>query len=431
MTDAFAHLPHIKSHDDLTLYELIPNVVWIFDLDRHGWWWGNEAAIKFWNLQSLDELVAKDLSDDTQGARDRTKQTFDLAVKNGLTIDPWTTYPQGKPKTLYMMHRAVLVGPERHRAIIAYINEEVNLGEVPENLLLVEAMRYTTVLVTSFTLEGEPLVENPAATETYRSIDGKKLPDGVSTFAARFADAEAGQNCLDLAIRLKGGRWTHVMKTDHGLRTHTLDIRMTRHPLNGDTLLLVAEDDVTPLHEAIEAAERAQDELRQLAHYDSLTGLPSPRLLDENSAALLANARRNKRKIGVMFVDLDGFKKVNDTWGHEAGDFVLKEVARRLLSTLRECDQTARVGGDEFVVLVSEVDEPSDAEQVAAKIIAELAQPIELNAVQGKPNALIGASIGIAFFPDHGDDLKGLIKAADQSMYQVKKQGKGHYNCAS
>ena len=157
-TEDYSHLTHIASHDELRLYELIPNVVWIFDLDKHGWWWGNEAAIKFWGLETVDDLINKDLSADTQGARDRTKQTFDLAAKNGLTIDPWTTYPGGKPKTLHMMHRAVTVGPDRHRAIIAYINEEVNLGEAPENLLLVEAMRYTSVIVTTFTLEGDPVV---------------------------------------------------------------------------------------------------------------------------------------------------------------------------------------------------------------------------------------------------------------------------------
>ena len=144
----YSHLIHIESHEELRLYELIPNVVWIFDLDKHGWWWGNKPALDFWGLETLDQLIDKDLSGDTQGARDRTKQTFDLAVKQGLTIDPWTTYPQGKPKTLMMMHRAVTVGPDRHRAIIAYINEEVNLGETPENLLLVEAARYTRVLVT-------------------------------------------------------------------------------------------------------------------------------------------------------------------------------------------------------------------------------------------------------------------------------------------
>lgn len=430
MNGDYSHLTHIKSLDELALYELIPNIVWVFDLDRHGWWWGNSAALDFWGLETVDDLVAKDLSDDTQGARNRTQQTFDLAAKNGITIDPWTTYPKGKPKTLNMMHRAVLIGPEQHRAIIAYINEDVNLGEVPENLLLVEAMRYTTVMVTSFTLDGTPVVENPAATEAYKSIDESRLVDGISAFTARFSVLEDGNACLDQALAEKGGRWTYLMNTDAGLRSHTLDIRMTRHPLNGDTLMLVVEYDVTPLHEALEAARQAQDELHRLANYDALTGLPSLRLLQQSSSTFLARADRHKQKIAVMFVDLDGFKMVNDTWGHAAGDAVLKEVAMRLLSTLRDCDQVARIGGDEFIVLISEVDDKDDAGHVASKIIEHLSLPIDLPDKPETTKAQIGASIGISFYPDHGTDMETLLKAADSSMYQVKSQGKGRYHFA-
>lgn len=430
MNADYSHLPHINSHADLALYELIPTIVWIFDLDRHGWWWGNEAAIKFWGLNTLEELLAKDLSDDNQGARDRTRQTFDLAAKNGLTVDPWTTYPNGKPKTMHMMHRAVLVGPERHRAIIAYINEDVNLGESPENLLLVEAMRYTTVLVTSFTLDGTPVVENPAATEAYKSIDTQNLPEGVSPFAARFADAADGRDCLQRALAEKGGRWSHLMKTDDGIRSHTLDIRMTRHPLTGVPLLLLAEYDVTPLHEALDAARDAQEELRRMAHYDALTGLPSLHLMRERSAMLLAQAERHRQKVAVMFVDLDGFKAVNDTWGHDAGDLVLKEVARRLSGCLRDVDQVARIGGDEFVVLLSEVRQKDDAGNVANKIIKALNTPIDIGSAAPGTEARIGASIGIAFFPDHGRTMDSVLKAADQSMYKVKAAGKGSFHFA-
>lgn len=431
MKGGYEHLIHIESHEEIALYELIPNVVWIFDLDRHGWWWGNSAALKFWGLKTLDELIAKDLSGDTQGARDRTKQTFDLAARNGLTVDPWTTYPNGKPKTLHMMHRAVLVGPDRHRAIIAYVNEEVNLGETPENLLLVEAMRYTTVLVTSFTVEGAPVVENPAATEAYNSIDVKGLPEGVSAFTARFMNVEEGQACLRQALAEKGGRWTYLMKTDKGVRSHTLDIRMTRHPLSGDTLLLVVEYDVTPLHEALDTAREAQEELRRMAHYDALTGLPSLRLLHDSASLLLAQAGRNGQKLATMFIDLDGFKAVNDTWGHGAGDAVLKEVARRLPACLRDSDQVARIGGDEFVVLLAGVESRESTECVGRKIIDVLAEPIDLDEVNIKAVARIGASVGVSFFPDHGRDIQTLLRAADQSMYRVKKSGKGAVSVAS
>ncbi|SEQ98137.1 diguanylate cyclase (GGDEF) domain-containing protein [Amphritea atlantica] len=428
MKDDYKHLIHIKSHDELELYELIPDVVWIFDLDKHGWWWGNQPALKFWGLSQLDELINKDLSGDTQGARDRTVQTFELAAKNGLTIDPWTTYPDGKPKTLYMKHRAVLVGPERHRAIIAYINEEVNLGETPENLLLVEAMRYTTVMVTSFTFEGEIVIENPAATEAYNHIDPKQISDQRSAFSARFATPAEGESLLQQAISEKGGRWTHLMHTSAGLRQHTLDIRITRHPLSGDFLILMAEYDVTPLYEALNEAHEAQEELRKMAHYDAVSGLPSLNFLMQHAPNYLARAERSRQQLAVMFIDLDGFKAINDSWGHDTGDQVLREIAQRLSGVLRDADQIARIGGDEFIILVDDIHDENSVTTVAEKIIHRLEGKISLKDSAAIPTQVrVSASIGIALFPEHGKTLEQLIKVADKAMYRVKNSGKASY----
>ncbi|UTW02309.1 sensor domain-containing diguanylate cyclase [Amphritea atlantica] len=428
MNAEYEHLIHIKTHEELALYELIPDAVWIFDLDKHGWWWGNQPALEFWGLSHLDELINKDLSGDTQGARDRTAQTFELAAKNGLTIDPWTTYPDGKPKTLYMRHRAVLVGPERHRALIAYINEEVNLGETPENLLLVEAMRYTTVLVTSFTFDGEVVVENPAATEAYKHIYPQQLPDDQSAFSARFADPEEGHSRLQQAIRDKGGRWTHMMRTSEGLRQHTLDIRITRHPLSGDFLILMTEYDVTQLYDALDEARNSQEELRKMAHYDAVTGLPSLNFLLQHAPNYLAKAERCRQQLAVMFIDLDGFKAINDTWGHDVGDQVLLEIAQRLSGILREADQVARIGGDEFIILVDDIHNENSVTTVSEKIIHQLEDRITVKDPAG-PNVQVevSASIGIALFPDHGSNLEQLIKVADKAMYRVKNSGKGDY----
>lgn len=421
-------LVHIKSHEELVLYDLIPDVVWVFDLDKHGWWWGNKEAIKFWGLDSLEELINKDLSGDTQGARERTVQTFELAARNGLSIDPWTTYPDGKPKTLYMRHRACLLGPERHRGIIAYVNEEVNLGETPENLLLVEAMRYTTVLVTCFTFDGQVVVENPAATDAYKHLPIELSPAACSPFSQRFDDPEEGQRCLTKAREQKGGRWTHVMQTSFGLRKHTLDIRITRHPLTGEFLILMAEYDVTEYYQALDKAEEVQSELRRMAHYDALTGLPSLYFLLEHAEIFFATAQRNKEKIAVLFIDLDGFKKVNDTWGHAIGDRVLIEAAKRTSKHLRRSDQAVRIGGDEFLVLLGGINQPEDAAEVAQKLIDSLEQDIQFDG-DDKDDicARISASIGISFYPDHGSDLERLIKVADTEMYKVKNSGKGNY----
>lgn len=419
----FDHLVHIETHEELRLYELIPNVVWVFDIDKHGWWWGNSAALEFWGLDSLQSLIDKDLSGDTQGARDRTLQTFELAVREGLTVDPWTTYPNGKPKTLLMMHRAVLLGPDRHRGIIAYINEQVNMGEQPENLLLMEAMRYTRVPATTFTLDGDPVVENPAATDAYNYLHDQPLDEGSCAFVARFNDPAQGRACLKRVQAGEEGRWDFIMQTAEGPRRHSLDIRRTRHPLNGDFLFLVVEYDFTELYEALEEIEAARAKLHDIAMKDALTGIHSLHYMQEAAKTELAHAARHQQKLWLMFIDLDGFKSINDSLGHSAGDEVLCEVARRLQAVIRAEDLLSRIGGDEYVVLLSHASTEADTTAVAQRILDRLQEPIS---VAGE-SARVSASIGIASFPSDGEDLESLLKAADAAMYRVKKDGKNGF----
>lgn len=420
-TSAYDHLTHINSHDELRLYELIPNVVWIFDLDRHGWWWGNQAAVAFWGLDSLQALIDKDLSGDTQGARDRTRQTFELAAKEGLTVDPWTTYPHGKPKTVLMMHRAVLLGPERHRGIIAFINDQVNLGEQPENLLMMEAMRYTRIPATTFTLSGETVIENPAATETYPPAQHSKTAE--SPFVARFASPEEGRACLQRIQDGEEGRWDFIMQTSAGERRHSLDIRRTRHPLNGDFLFLVVEYDFTERYEALAAAEEARTRLQDMAMKDALTGMYNLHYMQEAIKTEIIRAERHQKSLWLMFVDLDGFKHVNDSLGHAAGDKVLREAALRIQSVIRGGDLLARIGGDEYVVLLADEESETNARSVAERIIASLSEPIMVN----RHEIHLSASIGIAHYPDDGRDMDTLLKAADTAMYHVKNHGKNGF----
>ncbi|MBV0933898.1 GGDEF domain-containing protein [Marinobacterium weihaiense] len=419
----YDHLVHIESHDALRLYELIPNVVWVFDLDKHGWWWGNSAAVQFWGLDSLQELIDKDLSGDTQGARDRTLQTFELAVRDGLSVDPWTTYPNGKPKTLLMMHRAVLLGPDRHRGIIAYINEQVNMGEQPENLLLMEAMRYTRVPATTFTLEGDPVVENPAATDAYNYLHEQPLAEDGCAFVTRFADPAQGRDCLQRVQAGEEGRWDCIMQTATGPRRHSLDIRRTRHPLNGDFLFLVVEYDFTELYDALDEVEAARARLHDIAMKDALTGVHSLHYMQEAAKTEMAHAARHQHTLWLMFIDLDGFKAINDGLGHQAGDEVLCEAARRLQAVIRTEDLLARIGGDEFVVLLADGSSEADTASVAQRMLDTLGQPLHVAAGQAR----VSASIGIARFPEDGADLEALLKAADAAMYRVKKDGKNGF----
>ncbi|MFM6989533.1 MAG: diguanylate cyclase domain-containing protein [Arenimonas sp.] len=171
----------------------------------------------------------------------------------------------------------------------------------------------------------------------------------------------------------------------------------------------------------IQEQKDAEARIRHLALHDALTGLPNRTVFDSHLAAELASAKRNKEGFGLLFLDLDGFKTVNDRFGHGFGDRVLKEVAGRLRTALRESDLIARIGGDEFVVLLRRVTLLRDAEHVAAKIHAALAAPFELETRR----IACGTSIGIALYPQHGGDALALVAHADQAMYRAKAQGLG------
>ena len=160
----------------------------------------------------------------------------------------------------------------------------------------------------------------------------------------------------------------------------------------------------------------AEEKLQQMAHNDPLTGLPNRSLFHDRLEQGLAVAQRHQQKLAVLFMDLDHFKEINDTLGHDMGDELLKETANRLLACVRKSDTVARMGGDEFTVILTETTIPENAEHVAKNILATLLQPFELNGTRCN----VGCSIGIALYPKHGGDSETLLKNADTAMYQAK-----------
>lgn len=168
---------------------------------------------------------------------------------------------------------------------------------------------------------------------------------------------------------------------------------------------------------------RLLDEVRRQALHDPLTGLPNRVLLEERVRHSLAEAKRSQCKVGLLFVDLDRFKNVNDSLGHELGDALICESAARMSSILRETDTLGRMGGDEFVVALSGIRTGVDAERVARKILERLGEPF----VFGDQTLLASASIGIAIYPDDGEDYGTLLQRADSSMYAAKAAGRARF----
>ena len=167
----------------------------------------------------------------------------------------------------------------------------------------------------------------------------------------------------------------------------------------------------------------AEDRITYLATRDPLTELPNRVLLADRLAQAIAAAQRSQLSIAVLFVDLDRFKNINDSLGHEVGDLVLKGAAARLVACVRQGDTLARIGGDEFVIIVEELRHAEDAAQVAAKILSALSQPFE---VAGH-SLITSCSIGISIFPDDAPDERALMKNADIAMYHAKERGRNDY----
>lgn len=180
---------------------------------------------------------------------------------------------------------------------------------------------------------------------------------------------------------------------------------------------------VKQLQIEIEEREKIAAELNFLANHDALTGLPSLRLCKDRLDQSLAEARRNHQKSAVMFLDLDGFKEINDRHGHEFGDRVLKTCAERITAEIRETDTVARIGGDEFVIILSSLPESQIARRVASSLIEGISMPLCIDDIDVR----VSASIGIALYPQDGVTAEELIRSADKAMYRIKHAGKNSF----
>lgn len=202
---------------------------------------------------------------------------------------------------------------------------------------------------------------------------------------------------------------------------------------------LPIEDSVAPIHDRAHqitgavivfrdvSKARAQAlKLSQLAQHDFLTGLPNRMLLEERIVQAIGLACRREKQGAVFFLDLDGFKQVNDALGHAIGDLVLQETAARLLASVRTTDTVGRQSGDEFIILLPEMASPEDAIRIARKVLDACAQPYQID---GQAIELT-ISIGICLFPDDGMTLESVMAAADAAMYQAKALGKNKYQLA-
>jgi len=221
------------------------------------------------------------------------------------------------------------------------------------------------------------------------------------------ADGWTSEYKAEYRIRTQGGAMRWVM--GHG--------RAVRRNQAGKALRMVG------VTRDITMKKEVEDRIWKLAHSDFLTGLPNRPLFYDHLRQAIAHAKRRSQKLALLFIDLDGFKLINDQFGHDTGDGVLQEVANRLRLNIRGEDTVARTGGDEFIVILNGIHRPEDAAVVADKIILALGEQFTTCG----NTCSVGGSIGISIFPDDSDELETLVSHADDAMYQAKEKGKNNY----
>lgn len=299
---------------------------------------------------------------------------------------------------------------------------------------------FATVLIDIDLLLSDALVES-VLDEYIIAIRGKNaLGEKGDIF---YGDLEVFDSAIAKTdVRLPNGSWQIAFQmrddTDHlGLifTSWYWFVMMTITVLSGISvyallnkpyeLNIKVERATKKLRSEIKKRSTAEMRIRYMAEHDSLTGLPNRLLFNELAFSAIKQAKRKKSNIALYFMDVDGFKPVNDTYGHDVGDELLKQISKRLTLSIREADIVARIGGDEFVVLL--LDSDGSQINIAKNIINQISSSFD---IQGY-DIRVGISIGISRFPVNGDDLKSLVKSADTAMYAAKRAGRNNYKIAA
>src|SRR5437879_1691514 len=252
------------------------------------------------------------------------------------------------------------------------------------------------------------------------------------TIAEVFGDEAYGRMRPDIERVLGGANVQFELMIGEGARRRALQVSCgPPRGLEGEVLgVYVLATDGTQLKRAQEALRYAAIQLQHdarrlefLAHHDTLTGLPNRAMFSERAREAVAHARRHHKTAALLFIDLDNFKTVNDTLGHDVGDALLKIISSRLRASVRGDDFIARIGGDEFCVLLLDIADPREAAAVAQKLLHELGKSYRI----GEHTVHSGASVGIACVPQDGDDVATLLRLADLAMYRAKELGRNGY----
>lgn len=357
--------------------------------------------------------VAENLRKRLDGEVEDISYSFQGRRKDGMHIEAVVhgrrSEFDGKPAIIGVL----LDVTEQHQAIAALRDSEIMLREI------------TTVLgegVYALDRGGHVIFINPAAEQLLGWRREELLGrHGHETFHYKKPDGSPFPREECPVFKTIGSGRTYRSEEDFVVRKDGtfLPVTIVSTPLLRDGEIIGS---VAAFHDITEH-KLAMDRIQYLAHYDALTGLANRRLVQDRLEQALVRAKRNHQALAVLFLDLDRFKQINDTLGHDQGDELLKAVAARLTGSVRQEDTVSRLGGDEFVVVLPEIAHAGDAEIVAQKIVAAIRLPVVL--AGGELH--VTTSIGLAVYPQDGEAVTSLMKSADIALYRAKEGGRNRY----
>ncbi|RLD11734.1 MAG: hypothetical protein DRI56_00435 [Chloroflexota bacterium] len=388
---------------------------------------GNPAILKMFNIKDEEKFTSFkfwEISPEKQpdGCRsiEKAKEMLQLAMNEGSNFFEWThkrLNGEEFPATV-LLTRVDL----NERAFLLATVRDITVRRKAENALRESEEKYRTLFehipvgLYLTTPEGQFLDANPAIVKMLGHQNRESLLETeVSNLFVSPKERKREKVLLEENETIQG--FEMQMRRRDGAIIWVQDTAQVIRDDKGQILYYQGSlEDITE-------RKRMAEAIKHMATHDALTDLPNRRLFNDRMKLEMAHASRNRRLLGVLLFDLDGFKLVNDTLGHSTGDKLLKILSKRLLSTLRESDTIARMGGDEFLVILPDIDDKEDAAQTAQRILETIHAPFTFNGHK----IHLTTSIGVAFFPDDGEDVDTLVKNADIAMYRAKDQEGNRY----
>lgn len=395
-----------RSDPRLELLARLQNIYWVFDFDLGRMHWANAAALAMWKAESLQELRARDYSvSESSAIAARLRQfQLDFRRRDAVFIEPWTFYPRGQARTLNVAHRGFVL-PDGRMAMLLEVLGDVQFPS-EEAQRSADAVVHTSVMISQFDRRGRPLYRNPAARAA--------VDDSSRRLGEHFVEL-ADYRTLRRSVRANGqARAVCRVRTVLGERWHELSVKSCLDSVSGKSVLLISEVDVGEL-------KRAEAQAHFLSRHDVLTGLPNRQVVLSDFERFLSEMHRQGQEVALLFIDLDNFKTVNDSLGHQAGDTLLVEIAHRLRTVVREHDQVARLGGDEFLVLTSAPRIHAHVRALTDRLIAALSQEVDLHGLAVRVTPSVGVCVAR---PDGKLGIHDLMQHADVAMYRAKAQGR-------